>query len=344
VSSSYPGLGAHELVPRPNLDTDAPLSPEDYFVLTRVDGKTSLRDLVLISGFPESQAVTILTRLRTAGAMLLPGDVAPPKRPKPAPPPPEPAPTTPFVAKPEPKPEPKIDESLLAEENDLSVEQRRIILVKHAAMFGATFFDVLEVPRDVEMRSLKRQYFRLSKDFHPDRFYGKRLGTYADKLSEIFDVMASAFEVLSDDAKRAAYEHELEHPAPPPEPLPARPAETPPQPQAPRRVVDPAKAVRLFEDACEHQVAGEVPRALGEFSLAIALDPQPRYLKRAAECALKAQELRSAEEYAKKLAELEPQNVLALRLLAKVLRAQGRSEEAEQASKKADMLDGGVQK
>ena len=329
MTPSYPGLGGHELVPRPNLDTDAKLSPEDYFVLTRVDGATSLRDLVLISGLPESEAVRILVRLRQAGAILLPGDVAPPKRPPPPPTPPPP----PFEKK-----DVKIDESLLLEENELSSDQRRTILVKHASMFGATFFDVLEVPRDVEKRTLKRQYFRLSKDFHPDRFYGKKLGTFAAKLSEIFDVMASAFEVLSDDAKRAAYEHELANPVPAPPPIQARPAETPPQPRP--RPVDTGKAARLFEDACEHQVAGELARALGEFSLAIAIDPQPRYLRRAVEAALKAQELRSAEEYVKKLAELEPQNAASQRLLAKVLRVAGRSEEAEQASKKAEGLDG----
>jgi curved DNA-binding protein CbpA len=330
VTPSYPGLGGHELVPRPNLETDAKLSPEDYFVLTRVDGATSLRDLVLISGLPESEAVRILVRLRQAGAILLPGDVAPPKRPAPSPPPPTPPPWQ--------KKDVQIDESLLLEENELSSEQRRTILVKHASMFGATFFDVLEVPRDVEKKTLKRQYFRLSKDFHPDRFYGKKLGTFAAKLSEIFDVMASAFEVLSDDAKRAAYEHELSNPAPVPPPIQARPAETPPQPKP--RPVDTGKAARLFEDACEHQVAGELARALGEFSLAIAIDPQPRYLRRATEAALKAQELRSAEEYAKKLAELEPQNAASHRLLGKVLRAQGRDADADAAVKKAEGLDG----
>ena len=27
--------------------------------------------------------------------------------------------------------------------------------------------------------ALKRAYFKLSKDIHPDRFYGKRLGSFA---------------------------------------------------------------------------------------------------------------------------------------------------------------------
>jgi len=303
---TYPGLGAHDLVPKPNLEFEDALTPADYFVLTRVDGATNLKDLVLISGLPESAAVQILVRLRSAGAMLLPGDVPPPKKPKLPPPP--------------PVPEVEIDESLLAEENDLTVEQRRSILTKHAAMFGATFFDVLEVQRDTPRRQVKLNYFRLSKDFHPDRFYGKKLGSFQPKLTQIFDVLARAFEVLSDDNLRALYEEELDNPIPTPQPAEAPVTARPPaDPPPPKR--DPAKAARLFEDACEHQLQGEIAQALGEFGLAIALDPQPRYLRRAAECALKAQELRSAEEYAKKLAELEPQNPAAQRLLEKVLAA-----------------------
>ena len=45
----------------------------------------------------------------------------------------------------------------------------------------------------------------VAKEFHPDRFYGKAIGEYAKKLSSIFQAVKAAFELLSDEKRRAAY-------------------------------------------------------------------------------------------------------------------------------------------
>jgi len=57
-----------------------------------------------------------------------------------------------------------------------------------------------------DTREIKRAYFRLSKEFHPDRYFGRELGPYADRLSKIFQAVKAAFELLSDPGRRAAYE------------------------------------------------------------------------------------------------------------------------------------------
>src|SRR5262245_32627152 len=110
--------------PRLNKDfqpAGSDLSPEDYFVMTSVDGRTPLRQLVLISGFPEPRTRAILGKLRDRGAILFPGDV--PKAPAP------PAPPTPAAAAPAsaPAPDPTLDPRYV-EDVDLSQEQRRAIL------------------------------------------------------------------------------------------------------------------------------------------------------------------------------------------------------------------------
>ena len=69
------------------------------------------------------------------------------------------------------------------------------------------------------------------------------------------------------------------------------------------------------------------------------MDPQPRFLRRASEVAVLMQELRLAEEYAKKATELDPHNAAGYRIQAKVLEASGRRGEARAALEHARRLD-----
>jgi Flp pilus assembly protein TadD len=86
-------------------------------------------------------------------------------------------------------------------------------------------------------------------------------------------------------------------------------------------------------------VTGELGPALEEFAAALALDPAARYFRRAAEACLAAQRLSLAEEYATKAAELDPQNAIAHRTLAKVFRVAGRLGEARGELETAAQLD-----
>ena len=60
------------------------------------------------------------------------------------------------------------------------------------------------------------------------------------------------------------------------------------------------------------------------FGAAIQADPQARYMRRAASCATKARELKTAEEYAKQAAHLQPKDPSYARVLADVYRAAGK--------------------
>jgi DnaJ-class molecular chaperone len=91
----------------------------------------------------------------------------------------------------------------------LTAEQRERIDAVYAGLGSRSAFELLEVERTVDARGLKRAYFRLSKEFHPDRYYGKELGEYGARLSEIFFAMKVAFELLSDGTRRAEYEATL---------------------------------------------------------------------------------------------------------------------------------------
>jgi curved DNA-binding protein CbpA len=318
VATILPGLGASDRVPLLNRELDPSaleLRPEDYFVLTRVDGRTTLKQLLLITGLPEAQGLEAVRRLYDVGAIYFAGEEprrAPLLQPELA--------SGPIV----------IDERLLtAADVDLTDAQKRSILHKHASLRSASYFSILGVPRDCDRRAVKEAYRRLSKEFHPDRFGRRRLGPFQNLLAEIFEHASAALETLSEPDRRDAYLASLA----------GRPP-TPPQGR-PTVVTEAARdrARELYQEACHHQVSGELDKALPEFAQAIALDPQPRWLRRAAEAALKAQELRLAEEYAKKGAELDPHNGMAHRILGKVLHALGRNREARDELAIAQRMD-----
>ncbi len=88
---------------------------------------------------------------------------------------------------------------------DLSPEQRQRIDEYYAMINEADAFTLLSVKQEDSKKEVQRAYFRLSKEFHPDRFFKKDLGAYRQRVAAIFQALTEAREVLSDDQRRAAY-------------------------------------------------------------------------------------------------------------------------------------------
>lgn len=316
-----------------------PLTSEEYFVWTRVDGHTATGEVILMAGFPRDKTIAILRRLRALGALLREGEsaasvasaasaasaaqnasqnaaarragdsAAPSLRPAPTQ-----VPSTEARAAPRPAAAPVREDlgaltdeerAALAEEVDLGQEQKvRVIAVRRKADEG-DYFALLEVDPSADKRALKRAYFLLSKEFHPDRYYGKHTGSFGPWLARIFEHLKQAHEILSDDKKRREYEGRL---------------------SGQREVGSQTKveyATELFERACNVQTNGELAWALQLFAAAIRLDPQARYLSRAARCAIDAGEIDLAVSYARQAVGLESENPSLHRVLASAQEAAG---------------------
>jgi len=91
---------------------------------------------------------------------------------------------------------------------------------------GVSYYDLLGVRETASASEVKSAYREASKRHHPDR-----LGT-AD--SHLFVLVGQAYQVLSDPARRAAYDRELSG-SPPPQPPPQPPSQPyqAPQPSSP---------------------------------------------------------------------------------------------------------------
>ncbi len=213
------GIGPASLVPTLKLDGAMPaLTPEEGFLLSRVDGRTALGDLCLLVPFPREQTVSMLRRLWESGVLVIAGR-SPPTR---TPPPPAPTPTPPpppttldpqfetvpaKAAKTKTGTQPALPATPLVDESggSLSVEQRRRIDAFFAALDEKDAFALLEIDRTADEKTIRRAYFKLSKEFHPDRFFGKQIGAYKDRVATIFRAIKSAQELLEDASRRAAY-------------------------------------------------------------------------------------------------------------------------------------------
>jgi hypothetical protein len=201
------GLAPNDAVPR--FRSAEPLAalglgPEEGFVLSRVDGVTRLGELIHLVPFPHEQTVAILKRLWIAGAIEIVGHAPPVMVDKAtAPEPPRAASTAHRSSTAVPA------AASLPPDVQLTPDQARTIDDKLADIQTKNAFELLGLPRGCDKKEVKRAYFKLSKEFHPDRFYGKNLGPYRERLATIFQAVKAAFDLLSDDARRQAYEDSL---------------------------------------------------------------------------------------------------------------------------------------
>jgi tetratricopeptide (TPR) repeat protein len=319
----------------PNFKPGTGFSTEDYYVWSRCDGKASFKDIILMVGLPLDKCTEILGSLKRRGAILMPGE--------------DPQNVQIFEIDPkklsaaghrqrlgrsatESEKEAKTArylfdhlsyslDSFSPEESDamryhpvdLSEEQKKKIIAARRAFKGANYYDMLGVPPEASMKEVKRAYFRMSKELHPDRFYRKELGPFQEWVSYLFEASTKAFNVLTSPKERRIYDGQLRgtHGA-------AGGSQSPED-----------HARELFSRACDEEIQGDLAGALRTFAAVIRLDVQAHYVRRAATCALRAQELSVAEEYAKKAVGLRPDDPSYLRVLADVLRAAKRLSEAE---------------
>lgn len=196
------GLAPRDAVPR--FRASVPLSqlsigPEEGFVLSRVDGVTRLGELLNLVPFPPERTIEILRRLWLGGAIEIPGHAPPVVVERPAAPSTSSASVTAIP----------LAVGRVPDDVELTIEQVRSIDAFLAASHTKNAFELLGLERGADKKDVKRAYFKLSKEFHPDRYYGKRLGVYRERLVQIFQAVKAAFDLLSDDARREAYEESV---------------------------------------------------------------------------------------------------------------------------------------
>ena len=169
------------LKPDVNL-TQMKLEPIDGYVLSRIDGVSDVRVLADVVAMPPEQLYNRLSRLSAQGAMswkkAKPRPAAPPAR----------------------------------EQIDLTPDERTQIISAEKLVSSYTYWELLGVGSDYDASQLKQRWFAVSRLYHPDRFFGRKLGDYQERLDFIFQQVKAAYETLQDTGKKEEYSKT--HPAP----------------------------------------------------------------------------------------------------------------------------------
>jgi curved DNA-binding protein CbpA len=188
---------------------DVPLSPMDGFVLSRIDGLSNEQELIAVTGLSDEQVKASLVKLETFGVVTFDGTSSPDVAPLPPPPAP-PASLVSTSAGDRTPPSSDWETTALAEDVDLDLETRRIILEVHSKLEQTDHYALLSVDASADKKTLRRAYFELASKFHPDRYFRKKLGSFQQRMEIIFGRLTLAHETLSHPDTRAEYDSYLE--------------------------------------------------------------------------------------------------------------------------------------
>jgi curved DNA-binding protein CbpA len=257
----------HSAVPQISAECDLaslPLTPAEGFLLSRVDGRTSWGLLREVGGMPPAEVDACLRRFVERGFLTLDEE-------KSASPP-----ASESTAASPSRPRLGADESLLDSGLEIPVEDQRAVLAFECSL-DRPYHEILGVAADAELRELRRAYFRLSKEFHPDRYFRRNLGHFAERVERVFRRIAEAFALLSDPSARKEIERTLRQaPAAAPSAGPRLSGRTTPHAFSLLARIDRERRrkARQYFDLGRDAIAGESwAEAVKHLRLAIACDP-----------------------------------------------------------------------
>jgi hypothetical protein len=168
---------------------DVNLKPEEAFVLSRVDGTQTAKDIFTISPLSEEMTARTLIGLLQSDLIEPEGDEAL-KEPREK------------IRAEKNSPEPAAEESPAASGSDGEREEVERLFQEFPSR---NHWEVLEVAQGAGLEEIQQAFFRGAKRFHPDRFRRIPAPDFQEKVSYVFRRITEAKEILTSSG-RAGYE------------------------------------------------------------------------------------------------------------------------------------------
>lgn len=187
-------------------------------MVSRIDGATSVSEIAEETGKSLEEVQALLERLQALGAVTL--DEPPRSQERRASPAPAARPSGSFRLGPivETRAAPEVahpaaslyDPAELDEAVDIDLARRRRILDLYYRLDQLSHYEVFGIEPSADKKAIKAAYFEVVNVFHPDRYFGKNVGSFKPKLEKVFARLTQAYDVLSRNASRAEYDAYLQ--------------------------------------------------------------------------------------------------------------------------------------
>ncbi len=189
-----------------------PLSPTEAFIVSRVDGATSVADIAEQTNKSIQDVAALLERLAAAGALAL--DSPPPSVDRRAGPAPRPSGSlrvgpiveTSAIGDQKHPAASLYDPAELDEQVDIDLPRRRQILDFFYHLDQLNHYQLFGIEPSADKKAVKAAYFEVVNVFHPDRYFGKNVGSFKPKLEKVFARLTESYNVLSRNQSRAEYD------------------------------------------------------------------------------------------------------------------------------------------
>jgi curved DNA-binding protein CbpA len=323
------GAALEPVANAPSADSGLDLKPEEGFLLSRITGKTTVKEFLALSPSGADEARKSLAVFLAAG--LVKGSPRSFFRPKPRPgatPGRRPGMprkktgragakkpsfrTTTSAVKPPAAPSVSTASapgSILSPE--AAAEE---LLQRMHGLDGKNHYEILEVGNTANSETIRLNYYELARHFHPDRFHKMGKSRLAEQAEKYLSHVTEAYRVLGDMAERQRSDRTIQ----------GGKAKDGPK-------VDPASVARQnFQRGLELLNSGQTQKSLQFFENAVKLDVNnDKYLAHLAQVQMRNPRLRQeARKNLQKAVQVNPSNVEALIQIGILLDRDGKTEQA----------------
>ncbi len=94
------------------------------------------------------------------------------------------------------------------EETELKKKAREF----YSRLKDMTAADILQITEESSIEEIKKNYYRLAREYHPDRAFNSRDSELKEMLTDIFDAIAKAYDELKDEERRREFFREIVRP------------------------------------------------------------------------------------------------------------------------------------
>lgn len=167
-----------------------PLNDQEKNILKMVDGQTRMGDLLKIIPSTPEETLRGMTNLYLFNVIEIQGKTE----------------TQATATSSEAAAEKTSSEPALSEKDFEEQQYYRKLHEKHAR---SNFFQLLGVQRYSDIEEVRKNYYALAKELHPDKFQKESMKDIRPLMENLFSRISEAYDVLSNKKQRKDYEEEL---------------------------------------------------------------------------------------------------------------------------------------